>query len=38
MEKIVSTLNDIIWNPGLVVLLLLTGLYLVMPVSGTKRR
>lgn len=27
MEKIVSTLNDIVWNPGLVVLLLLAGLY-----------
>ena len=27
MEKIVGTLNDIVWNPGLVVLLLLAGLY-----------
>lgn len=27
MEKFVSTLNDIVWNPGLVVLLLLAGLY-----------
>ena len=27
MEKIVSTLNDIVWNPGLVVLLLAAGLY-----------
>ncbi len=27
MEKIVSTLNDIVWNPALVVLLLVTGLY-----------
>lgn len=27
MEKIVSTLNDIVWNPGLVVLLLVAGLY-----------
>ena len=27
MEKILSTINDIVWNPGLVVLLLLAGLY-----------
>ena len=27
MEKAVSTINDIVWNPGLVVLLLLAGLY-----------
>lgn len=27
MEKFVSTLNDIVWNPGLVVLLLIAGLY-----------
>ena len=27
MEKFVSTLNDIVWNPGLVVLLLVAGLY-----------
>ena len=27
MEKFVSTLNDIVWNPGLVVLLLAAGLY-----------
>ena len=27
MEKIVSALNDIVWNPGLVVLLLAAGLY-----------
>ena len=27
MEKFISTLNDIVWNPGLVVLLLLAGLY-----------
>jgi len=27
MEKVVSTINDIVWNPGLVVLLLLAGLY-----------
>ena len=27
MEKIVSTINNIVWNPGLVVLLLLAGLY-----------
>ncbi len=27
MEKIVSALNDIVWNPGLVVLLLVAGLY-----------
>ena len=27
MEKFVSTLNDIVWNPGLVGLLLLAGLY-----------
>ena len=27
MERLVSTLNDIVWNPALVVLLLLTGLY-----------
>ena len=27
MEKIVSTLNDIVWNPALVVLLLVVGLY-----------
>lgn len=27
MEKLVSTLNDIVWNPGLVVLLLAAGLY-----------
>ena len=27
MEKFVSTLNEIVWNPGLVVLLLLAGLY-----------
>ncbi len=27
MEKFVSTLNDIVWNPGLVVLLLGAGLY-----------
>ena len=27
MEKIVSTLNDIVWNPGLVVLLIAAGLY-----------
>lgn len=27
MEKIVSTFNDIVWNPGLVGLLLLAGLY-----------
>lgn len=27
MEKFVSTLNDIVWNPALVVLLLVTGLY-----------
>ena len=27
MDKWVSTINDIVWNPGLVVLLLLAGLY-----------
>ena len=27
MEKFVSTLNDIVWNPGLVVLLLAAGLF-----------
>ena len=27
MEKFVSTLNEIVWNPGLVVLLLAAGLY-----------
>ena len=27
MEKFVSTLNDIVWNPALVVLLLVAGLY-----------
>ena len=27
MDKIVSTINNIVWNPGLVVLLLLAGLY-----------
>lgn len=27
MKEIVSTINDIVWNPGLVVLLLLAGLY-----------
>ena len=27
MEKAIGTLNDIVWNPGLVVLLLLAGLY-----------
>lgn len=27
MEKVLSTINDIIWNPGLVGLLLLAGLY-----------
>ena len=27
MENFVSTLNDIVWNPGLVVLLLVAGLY-----------
>ena len=27
MEKFVSTLNDIVWNPGLVGLLLVAGLY-----------
>lgn len=27
MEKVLSTINDIVWNPGLVVLLLLAGLY-----------
>ncbi len=27
MEKIVSTLNDIVWNPGLVGLLLVAGVY-----------
>ena len=27
MEKILSTINDIVWNPGLVVLLLLAGLF-----------
>lgn len=27
MEKFVSTLNDIVWNPGLVGLLLIAGLY-----------
>ena len=27
MEKVLSTIDDIIWNPGLVGLLLLTGLY-----------
>lgn len=27
MEKFLSTLSDIVWNPGLVVLLLLAGLY-----------
>ena len=27
MEKIVSTINSIVWNPGLVVLLLMAGLY-----------
>jgi AGCS family alanine or glycine:cation symporter len=27
MEKFVSNLNDIVWNPGLVVLLLLAGIY-----------
>ena len=27
MERIVSAINDIVWNPGLVVLLLLAGLY-----------
>ena len=27
MDKFVSTLNDIVWNPGLVVLLLVAGLY-----------
>ena len=27
MEKFVSTLNEIVWNPGLVVLLLVAGLY-----------
>ena len=27
MDKILSTINDIVWNPGLVVLLLLAGLY-----------
>ena len=27
MKEIVSTINDIVWNPGLVVMLLLAGLY-----------
>lgn len=27
MEKIVQTVNDIVWNPGLVVLLMVAGLY-----------
>ena len=30
MEKFVSTLNDIVWNPGLVVLLLGAGLYFTL--------
>ena len=27
MEKVLQTINDIVWNPGLVGLLLLAGLY-----------
>ena len=27
MDKFISTLNDIVWNPALVVLLLAAGLY-----------
>ena len=27
LEKIVSQVNDIVWNPGLVVLLIAAGLY-----------
>lgn len=30
MDKFVSTLNDIVWNPGLVVLLLGAGLYFTL--------
>ena len=31
MKEIVSTINDIVWNPGLVALLLLAGLFFFYP-------